>query len=72
MKGIDFLGFHHRWVRGRGQHARHLTFLARWPSRKAMKAARERIRELTVRKPLLLTVEEVVEDVNLFLRGWAG
>ena len=28
-EGIDFLGFHHRWVRGRGQHARHLTFLAR-------------------------------------------
>jgi len=71
-KGIDFLGFHHRWVRGQRAHARHLTFLARWPSRKAMQAARDRIRELTARRRLLLSVEEIVEDVNLFLRGWAG
>jgi RNA-directed DNA polymerase len=60
-KGIDFLGFHNRWVRGQRAHARHLTFLARWPSRKAMQMRR-----------LLLPVEEIVEDVNLFLRGWAG
>jgi group II intron reverse transcriptase/maturase len=71
-EGIDFLGFHHRWVRGRGQNARHLTFLARWPSRKAMQAARDRIRELTFRTRLLLPVEEIVQDVNTFLRGWAG
>ena len=71
-EGIDFLGFHHRWVRGRGQHARHLTFLARWPSRKAMQAARDRIRALTSRKRLLLPVEEVVQEANTFLRGWAG
>ena len=71
-EGIDFLGFHHRWVRGRGEHARHLTFLARWPSLKAMQTARDRIRELTSRERLLLPVEEVVEDVNVFLRGWAG
>ena len=71
-QGIDFLGFHHRWVRGRGQRAHQLTFLARWPSRKAMQAARDRIRELTARRRLLLTVEEVVEDMNAFLRGWAG
>ena len=70
--GIDFLGFQHRWVRGRAQRARHLTFLARWPSRQAMQATRDRIRELTSRKRLLLPVEEVVGDVNLFLRGWAG
>ncbi len=30
-EGVDFLGFHHRWVRARG--ARHVCFLARWPSR---------------------------------------
>lgn len=71
-EGFDFLGFHHRWVRGQGQNARHLTFLARWPSRKAMQAARDRIREMTDRKRLLLSVEEVVQDMNQFLRGWAG
>ena len=71
-EGIDFLGFHHRWVRGQRAHARRLTFLARWPSRKAMQAARDRIRELTARRRLLLPIEEIVENVNMFLRGWAG
>ena len=69
--GLDFLGFHHRWVRGRRQY-RHLRFLARWPSRKAMQRARDRIRELTARSLLAVDVERVVEDVNRFLRGWVG
>lgn len=70
-EGFDFLGFHHKWVRGRRQH-QHLCFLARWPSRKAMQHARDRIRELTARPRLLLEVDTVVEDINRFLRGWAG
>jgi RNA-directed DNA polymerase len=37
-----------------------------------VQAARDRIRELTTRKQLLLTVEEVEGNLNLFLRGWAG
>jgi len=37
-----------------------------------MQRARNRIRELTVRKRALLPVEEVVQDVNNFLRGWAN
>jgi len=71
-EGFDFLGFHHRYVRGRTRRSRHLTFLARWPSRQAMQHARDRIRELTARERLLLSVEEVVQDVNAFVRGWAG
>jgi group II intron reverse transcriptase/maturase len=70
-EGLDFLGFHHRWVRGRGRY-RHLVFLARWPSRKAMQHARDRIRELTARRRLLLEVGQIVQEVNAFLRGWAG
>jgi RNA-directed DNA polymerase len=50
----------------------HITSLARWPSRKAEQHARDRIRELTDRRRMLLPVERVVEDVNRFLRGWAG
>jgi RNA-directed DNA polymerase len=69
-EGLDFLGFHHRWVRAR--RPRHVTFLARWPSRQARQHARDRVRELTDRKRLLLPVEVVVQDVNTFLRGWAG
>jgi len=71
-EGLDFLGFHHRWVRGNTPASRHLCFLARWPSRQALQHARDRIRELTDRRRLLLPVEEVVQDVNRFLRGWAG
>src|SRR5665648_451665 len=58
-EGLDFLGFHHRWVRGNTPASRHLCFLARWPSRQAMQHARDRIRELTDRRRLLLPVEEL-------------
>jgi RNA-directed DNA polymerase len=70
-EGIDFLGFHHRWVRAASKRHRHVLFLARWPSNKAMQHARDRIRELTARRRLWLPVEEIVRDVNGVLRGWA-
>jgi Group II intron, maturase-specific domain len=72
-EGVDFLGFHHRlvraWVRTGGKR---VTFLARWPATKAMQHARDRIRQLTDRSRLLLPVEWIVQDINRFLRGWAG
>ncbi len=72
-EGFDFLGFHHRWVRARGTVSpRRVCFLARWPSRKATQHARDRIRQLTERKRLLLPNEWVVQDLNQFLRGWGG
>jgi RNA-directed DNA polymerase len=69
-EGVDFLGFHHRWVRARG--ARHVCFLARWPSRQGMQRARDRVREITDRRWLLRPVDDTVREVNAFLRGWAG
>jgi RNA-directed DNA polymerase len=72
-EGVDFLGFHHRMVRSRGLRGRAgYLFLARWPTDKAMQRARDRIRELTMRSRLLLPVEAVVQELNMFLRGWAG
>ena len=71
-EGFDFLGFHHRWVQPLGRRPRHVPFLARWPTRQAMQHARDRIGELTARERLLLPVERIVQDVNAFLRGWAG
>jgi RNA-directed DNA polymerase len=71
-EGLDFLGFHHRWVRGSTPASRHLCFLARWPSQQAMQHARGRIHEITDRRRLLLPVDDVVQDLNRFLRGWAG
>src|SRR4051812_3005848 len=63
-EGLDFLGFHHRWVRSRDPRFRHVCFLARWPSRQAMQRARERVRELTARDRLRWPVEQVVQDLN--------
>jgi len=71
-EGLDFLGFHNRLVRGWTPRSAHLTFLARWPARKAVRHARDRIRLITARSRLLVPVEQIVEELNLFLRGWAG
>lgn len=59
-------------MRGRTPRSAQLTFLARWPSRKAIQRARDRIREITDRKRLLVPVEDIVAELNRFLRGWAG
>ena len=70
--GFDFLGFHHRYVRGNTARSRHITFLVRWPSRQAMQHARQRVREITARERLPLPVEDIVQDLNRFLAGWTG
>ena len=71
--GFDFLGFHHRLVRSRPRRgANGLVYLARWPSQRAVQHARERIKFLTMRARLVAPVEQVVAEVNLFLRGFAG
>jgi RNA-directed DNA polymerase len=72
-EGVDFLGFHHRLVRSRARRGpAEVTYLARWPSRKAMQHARDRIRFMTMRARLAAPVEQVAQEINLFLRGWAG
>jgi RNA-directed DNA polymerase len=72
-EGFDFLGFHHRLVRSKGTTGkRGVVFLARWPADKAMRHARDRVRELTHRSRLRLPVEWIVEDLNRFLGGWAA
>jgi RNA-directed DNA polymerase len=72
-EGLDFLGFRHHLVRSRGLNGKkQVLFLARWPADKAVQHARDRIRELTGRRRLLLPPEAIAQDVNMFLRGWAG
>jgi RNA-directed DNA polymerase len=71
--GFDFLGFHHRLVRSDGRRSRkHVTFLARWPTNRALQRARDRLRELTDHSRLRIPIEEIVEDMNRFLRGWTA
>lgn len=67
---FDFLGFHHRMVESFSKPGRY--FMARWPSAAATKAARQKIRELTGRRRLWLSLEDVVADLGRFLTGWAG
>jgi RNA-directed DNA polymerase len=69
-EGFDFLGFHHRMVDSFSKPG--FRFLARWPSARAMRAARTRISELTDRRLLLMPVEDVVTNLNRYLTGWAG
>jgi RNA-directed DNA polymerase len=72
-EGFDFLGFHHRLVRSRGDRGKpKVTFLARWPADRAMQHARDRIRELTRRRWLPLRPGAIAQEVNAFLRGWAA
>ncbi len=67
-QGFDFLGFHHRRVESFTKKGRY--FCARWPSSRAVAAARERIRYHTDRRLLFLPVSEVVANLNRFLVGW--
>jgi group II intron reverse transcriptase/maturase len=69
-EGFDFLGFHHRMVESFSKPG--FRFLARWPSARAMQAARTRISELTDRRLLFMPVEDVVTNLNRYLTGWAG
>src|SRR6266516_3781920 len=69
-QGVDFLGFHLRKVeswRWRGH-----WYLQRWPSDRAMAAIRAKVREVTDRRYVGLSVEMVVTNLNRVLRGWGA
>jgi group II intron reverse transcriptase/maturase len=69
--GVDFLGCHLRIVRSAFKGR---TYLFRWPSQKAMKRVRARIRELTDRRHQggMKDIREVIRDLNPVLRGWGN
>ncbi len=64
-KGFDFLGMHFLVKRSR----RGKPWCYFWPSQKAMKRIRQRIRD-TVGNNTLLTLEEIIKRLNPVLRGW--
>src|SRR5215211_5673562 len=69
-QGFDFLGFHHHKVeswRWRGRY-----YLHRWPSDRAMRQVRAKVREATDRRDVGRAVEWVVADLNHVLRGWGA
>ena len=75
-EGFDFLGCHLRkqlsgpvWEKKR----KRLYFLHRWPSQRAMKTLRQRIRELTSRRWYWVKdVRVLVQNLNPILRGWGN
>jgi group II intron reverse transcriptase/maturase len=69
-EGFDFVGFHHYKVESwkwRGH-----WYLQRWPSKRAMKSVRAKIRDLTDRRFVGLPMEAVVGNLNRVLRGWSA
>jgi group II intron reverse transcriptase/maturase len=69
--GFDFLGCHLRIVKS---HFKGRTYLFRWPSAKAMRNVRAKVRDLTDRRrrASLKDVDEVIADLNPVLKGWGN
>jgi RNA-directed DNA polymerase len=75
-EGFDFLGcqFHAR-MSGRQWQQRRIVrhYLHRWPSQKAMKRLREKVKARTGRNRVgVRDIRIVIEDLNPMLRGWAN
>jgi RNA-directed DNA polymerase len=74
-EGFDFLGCHlHARMSGRLWEQKRIVryYLHRWPSQRAMKRARLRVKALTGRSRVGMQLEDVIGDLNLFLRGWGN
>jgi RNA-directed DNA polymerase len=75
-EGFDFLGCHFRArVSGRMlERGVRRYYLHRWPSQRAMKRVRARVRELTDRRRRagMRDIREVIADLNPVLRGWGN
>ena len=75
-EGFDFLGCHFRArVSGRMlERGVRRYYLHRWPSQRAMKRVRGRVRELTDRRRRagMKDIREVIAALNPVLRGWGS
>lgn len=70
-QGFDFLGFHLRRLPGWRNRTRWAA--TRWPSQRAMKAIRTKIKQATApRAKLFWPVEDLVKELNPVLRGWGA
>jgi hypothetical protein len=67
QEGFDFLGFHFHKLKSKKTN-KLLPYI--WPSGKAMKAVREKIRQITTRKRLSNPIQEVIRFLNMVIRGW--
>jgi len=74
-QGFDFLGCHLQkrmsgriWERDRQA----VYFLQRWPSQRAMKRIRQRVKDLTPRGRCHADIRDVIAQLNPVLRGWGN
>jgi RNA-directed DNA polymerase len=74
-EGFDFLGCHFRArMSGRLWEQKRVIrfYLHRWPSQRAMKRLREKVRDRTGANRKGTRIEWVIEDLNPILRGWGN
>lgn len=73
-EGFDFLGCHfHGRVSGRLlEQGIRRCYLHRWPSQRAMKAVRAKIKERTGRNRVGWDLPEIIVELNPILRGWGN
>ena len=67
-QGFDFLGFHIRRRRKRGTQKQCVYTT---PSKKAVQAAKDKVRQKTRRSTLQLSLAGLITSLNQTLRGWA-
>jgi RNA-directed DNA polymerase len=67
QEGFDFLGFHFHKLMSKNTH-KLVPYM--WPGQKAMKSVREKIHEITDRKWLCKTSQEIIQWLNPIIRGW--
>jgi RNA-directed DNA polymerase len=73
-EGFDFLGCHFRArVSGRLlERGIRRYYLQRWPSQRAMKRVRQRVKALTGRGRAGQDIRDVIAELNPVLRGWGN
>jgi len=72
-QGFDFLGCHlHKRLSGRiwEESGQRLYFLHRWPSQRAMRSIRQRVKDMTPRGRCHADIRDVIAALNPVLRGW--
>jgi RNA-directed DNA polymerase len=74
-EGLDFLGCHFRArMSGRLWEQRRIIryYLHRWPSQRAMKRLRAKVRDRTGRNRVGIDIRDVIAELNPILRGWGN
>lgn len=74
-EGFDFLGFHFRArMSGRLWEQKRIVryYLHRWPSKRAMKRMRQKVKTRTGRNRAGTDIRVVIDELNPILRGWGN